>query len=114
MQHPCQLSFLFTRDTDISLYTTLKIGRRSETGREKGVTPELGEYRRRKIISPNSRRYTQTQNCRRIPPSSSSPYSLSIDGETTAINGRRPLSPSPHRLSLSLSSLYKNQPMQPS
>jgi hypothetical protein len=49
MQHPCQLRFLFTRDTDTSLYTALKIGR-SETGREKRVTPEFGEYWRRKII----------------------------------------------------------------
>jgi hypothetical protein len=29
----------------------LKIGRRSETGREKRVTPEFGEYRRRKILA---------------------------------------------------------------
>jgi hypothetical protein len=50
MQHPCQLRFLFTRDTDTSHYTTLKLGRRSETGREKRVMPEFGEYRRRKII----------------------------------------------------------------
>jgi hypothetical protein len=27
-----------------SRYTSLKIGRRSETGREKRVTPEFGEY----------------------------------------------------------------------
>jgi hypothetical protein len=49
MQHPCQSRFLFTRDTDTSHYTTLKIGR-SETEREKRVTPEFGEYRRRKNI----------------------------------------------------------------
>jgi hypothetical protein len=48
--HPCQLRFLFTRDTDTSLYTALKIGRRSETGREKRVTPEFGEYQRRKNL----------------------------------------------------------------
>jgi hypothetical protein len=41
---------LFTRDTDTSLYTALKIRRRSETGREKRITPGCGEYRRRKII----------------------------------------------------------------
>jgi hypothetical protein len=35
---------------DTSDYTALKIGRRSETGREKRVTPEFGEYQRRKII----------------------------------------------------------------
>jgi hypothetical protein len=50
MQHPCQLRFLFTRDTDTSRYTALKIGRRSETGREKRLTSEFGEYRRRKIL----------------------------------------------------------------
>jgi hypothetical protein len=50
MQQPCQLRFLFTRDTDTSRYTALKIGRRSETGREKRVTPEFDEYQRRKII----------------------------------------------------------------
>jgi hypothetical protein len=45
MQHPCQLRFLFTRDTDTSRYTDLKMERRSETRREKRVTPEFGEYR---------------------------------------------------------------------
>jgi hypothetical protein len=44
MQHPCQLRFLFTHDTDASHYMALKMGRKSETGREKRVTPELGEY----------------------------------------------------------------------
>jgi hypothetical protein len=32
-------------------------GRRSETGREKRVTPEFSEYWRRKFIPPNSGRY---------------------------------------------------------
>jgi hypothetical protein len=50
MQHPCQLRFLFTHDMDTSRYTALKLGRRSETGREKRVTPEFGEYQRRKIL----------------------------------------------------------------
>jgi hypothetical protein len=50
MQQPCQLRFLFTRDTGTSLYTALKMGRRSETGREKRVTPEFGEYQRQKFI----------------------------------------------------------------
>jgi hypothetical protein len=31
MQHSCQLRFLFTRNTDTSRYTALKLGRRSET-----------------------------------------------------------------------------------
>jgi hypothetical protein len=39
---PSQLRFLFTRDTDTSLSTSLNIGRRSETGREKRVTPDVG------------------------------------------------------------------------
>jgi hypothetical protein len=30
------------------------VGGRGETGREKRVTPEFGEYRRRKILPPNS------------------------------------------------------------
>jgi hypothetical protein len=34
------------------------MGRRSETGREKRVTPEFGEYRRRKILPPNSGHYS--------------------------------------------------------
>jgi hypothetical protein len=34
---------LFTLDTDTSRYIALKLGRRSETGKEKGVTPEFGE-----------------------------------------------------------------------
>jgi hypothetical protein len=55
MQHPWELRFLFTRDTDTSLYTALKVGRRSGTRREKGVTPEFGEYRRRKFIPPKFR-----------------------------------------------------------
>jgi hypothetical protein len=42
MQHSCQLRFLFTRETDTSRYTALKLGR-SVTGREKRVTPEFGE-----------------------------------------------------------------------
>jgi hypothetical protein len=54
MQHPCQLRFLFTRDTDTSHYAALEIGR-SETGREKRVTPKFGEYQRRKFIPPKFR-----------------------------------------------------------
>jgi hypothetical protein len=41
-----------------SLYIALKIGGRSKTGREKRVTPEFGEYWRRKFILPNSGCYT--------------------------------------------------------
>jgi hypothetical protein len=58
MQHPCQLRFLFTCDTDTSRYTALKMGIRSETGREKRVTPKFGEYQRRNILPSNSGRYT--------------------------------------------------------
>jgi hypothetical protein len=59
MQHPYQLRFLFTRDTDTSRYTALKMGR-SETEREKVVTPEFGKYRRRKNSTSNSGCYTCT------------------------------------------------------
>jgi hypothetical protein len=55
MQHPCQLRFLFTRETGASRYTALKLGRRSGTGREKRVTPEFGEYQRRKNYTPKFR-----------------------------------------------------------
>jgi hypothetical protein len=48
MQHPWQLRFLFTHDMDTSRYTALKLGRRSETGREKRVTPKFGEYKKKK------------------------------------------------------------------
>jgi hypothetical protein len=46
MQHPYQLRFLFTRDTDTSHYTALKSGR-SKMGREKRVMP-----RTKKILPP--------------------------------------------------------------
>jgi hypothetical protein len=35
----------------------LNLGRRSETGREKRVTPEFGERKEEKILPPNSGRY---------------------------------------------------------
>jgi hypothetical protein len=38
----------------------LKLGRRSETGREKRVTPEFGERKEEKILPPNSGRYTES------------------------------------------------------
>jgi hypothetical protein len=41
-----------------SHYTALKIGRRSETGREKRVTPELVSIRKEKLCPSNSGRYT--------------------------------------------------------
>jgi hypothetical protein len=53
---PMTLRFLFIHDTDTCHYTGLKLGRKSETGREKRVTPEFGE-KRRKNSTPNSRRY---------------------------------------------------------
>jgi hypothetical protein len=55
MQHPWQLRFLFTHDMDTSHYTALKLGRRSETGREKRVTPEFGEYKKKKNSTPKFR-----------------------------------------------------------
>jgi hypothetical protein len=41
---------LFIHDTDARHYTGLKLGRRSETGREKRVTPEFGEWKEEKIL----------------------------------------------------------------
>jgi hypothetical protein len=43
----------------------LKLGRKSETGREKRVTPEFGERKEEKILPPNSGRYIykQTGTC---------------------------------------------------
>jgi hypothetical protein len=42
----------------MSLYW-FEIGRRSETGREKRVTPEFGERKEEKILPPNSGRYNK-------------------------------------------------------
>jgi hypothetical protein len=44
------LRFWFIHDTDTCHYTGLKLGRRSETGREKRVTPEFGERKEEKIL----------------------------------------------------------------
>jgi hypothetical protein len=55
---PMTFRFWFIHDTDTCNYTGLKLGRRSETGREKGVTPEFGERKEEKILPPNSGRYT--------------------------------------------------------
>jgi hypothetical protein len=52
------LRFWFIHDTDTCHYTGLKLGRRSETGREKRVTPEFGERKEEKILPPNSGHYT--------------------------------------------------------
>jgi hypothetical protein len=54
---PTTLRFWFIHDTDTCHYTGLKLGRKSETGREKGVTPEFGERKEEKILPPNSGRY---------------------------------------------------------
>jgi hypothetical protein len=51
------LGFWFIHDTDTCHYTGLKLGRRSETGGEKRVTPEFGERKEEKILPPNSGRY---------------------------------------------------------
>jgi hypothetical protein len=55
---PMTFRFWFIHDTDTCNYTGLKLGRRSETGREKGVTPEFGERKEEKILPPNSGCYT--------------------------------------------------------
>jgi hypothetical protein len=40
---PMSTLVLFTPDMDTSRYTALKLGRGSETRKEKGITPEFGE-----------------------------------------------------------------------
>jgi hypothetical protein len=54
---PMTLRFWFIHDTNTCHYTGLKLGRKSETGREKRVTPEFGERKEEKILPPNSGRY---------------------------------------------------------
>jgi hypothetical protein len=54
---PTTLMFWFIHDTHTCHYTGLKLGRKSETGREKRVTPEFGERKEEKILPPNSGRY---------------------------------------------------------
>jgi hypothetical protein len=44
--------FWFIHDTDTCHHTSLKLGRRSETGREKRVTPEFGERKEEKKFYP--------------------------------------------------------------
>jgi hypothetical protein len=51
---PMTLRFWFIHDTDTCHYTGLKLGRKSESGREKRVTPEFGERKEEKILPPNS------------------------------------------------------------
>jgi hypothetical protein len=49
---PMTLWFWFIHDTDTCHYTGLKLGRKSETGREKRVTPEFGERKDEKNSTP--------------------------------------------------------------
>jgi hypothetical protein len=49
------LRFWFIHDTDTCHYTGLKLGRKSETGREKRVTPEFGERKEEKNSTPKFR-----------------------------------------------------------
>jgi hypothetical protein len=46
------LRFWFIHDMDTCHYTGLKLGRKSETGREKRVTPEFGERKEEKKFYP--------------------------------------------------------------
>jgi hypothetical protein len=46
------LRFWFIHDTGTCHYTGLKLGRKSETGREKRVTPEFGERKEEKKFYP--------------------------------------------------------------
>jgi hypothetical protein len=55
---PMALRFWFIHDTDTCHYTGLKLGRKSESRREKRVTPEFGERKEEKILPPNLGRYT--------------------------------------------------------
>jgi hypothetical protein len=59
---PMTFRFWFIHDTDTCHHTGLKLGRRSETGREKRVTPEFGERKEEKILPPNSGRYTDVRD----------------------------------------------------
>jgi hypothetical protein len=52
---PMTLRFWFIHDTDTCHHTGLKLGRRSETGREKRVTPEFGERKEEKNSTPKFR-----------------------------------------------------------
>jgi hypothetical protein len=52
---PMTLRFWFIHDTDTCHHTGLKLGRRSETGREKRVTPEFGERKEEKKSTPKFR-----------------------------------------------------------
>jgi hypothetical protein len=52
------LSLCFIHDTDTCHYTSLKLGRRSETGREKRVTPKFGERKEEKTFYPQIRGVT--------------------------------------------------------
>jgi hypothetical protein len=52
MQHSCQLRFLFTRETDTSRYTALKMGKGAKREEKKRVTLEFGECQRRKKSYP--------------------------------------------------------------
>jgi hypothetical protein len=52
---PMALRFWFIHDTDTCHYTGLKLGRKSETGREKRVTPEFGERKEGKNSTPKFR-----------------------------------------------------------
>jgi hypothetical protein len=49
------LRFWFIHDTDTCHYTGLKLGGRSETGREKRVTPEFSERKEEKNSTPKFR-----------------------------------------------------------
>jgi hypothetical protein len=65
---PMTLRFWFIHDTDTCRYTGLKLGRRSKTGKEK----------RRKILPPNSGRYTDGDTTPRLSSRASHPPGLSL------------------------------------
>jgi hypothetical protein len=49
------LRFWFIHNTNTCHYTGLKLGRKSESRREKRVTPEFGERKEVKILPPKFR-----------------------------------------------------------
>jgi hypothetical protein len=67
LQHdatPMTLRSLFIHDTNTCHYTGLKLGRKSESGREKRVTLEFGERKEEKILPPPKFRVLQSWSVR--------------------------------------------------
>jgi hypothetical protein len=74
---PMTLRSLFIHDTDTCHYTGLKLGRKSESGREKRVTPEFGERKEEKF-------YPQIQGVTSVPSRIIGGRNLVITASTSA------------------------------